>query len=255
MKVVILAGGKGLRLPEETIERPKPMVEIGPAPILWHIMKIYGHYGYNDFIICLGYKGYIIKEYFLNYYYHFHDFTVDLKKGSVRITRKQEPWKITFVDTGEHTETGGRLKRIQKYIKDKTFLMTYADGLTDANINSIVDFHNKCGTSATVLAPNSPSKFGVLKTDGSGTVIQFGEKISEGSYINGGFFVLNSKIFNYLKDDSTSWEYHILPELVQDQKLSAYKYNGFWKCMDSLKDKDELCKMWDENKAPWKVWK
>ena len=255
MQVVILAGGKGLRLPEETIERPKPMVEIGPAPILWHIMKIYGHYGFNDFIICLGYKGYIIKEYFLNYYYHLHDFTVNLKKGSVHITRKQEPWKITLVDTGEHTETGGRLKRIQKYIKDKTFMATYGDGLTDANINSIVDFPNKCGTSATVLAPSSPSKFGVLKTDGSGMVIQFGEKISNGSYINGGFFVLNSKIFNYLRDDFTSWEHHSLPQLVQDQKLSAYKYDGFWKCMDSLKDKDELCKMWDENKAPWKVWK
>lgn len=254
MKVVVLAGGEGIRMYEETAFKPKPLIEIGPAPILWHIMKLYSHYGFNDFVVCLGYKGYQIKEYFLNYHYHLNDFTIDLKKGSVSITRKQEPWKITLVDTGEHTETGGRLKRIQKYIKEKTFLMTYSDGLTDANINSIIDFHDRRETFASVLAPNSPSKFGILQTDGSGQVIQFGEKITEGSYINGGFFVLDSRIFNYLRDDSTSWEYHCLPQLVQDQKLSAYKYDGFWKCMDSLKDKDELCKMWDENKAPWKVW-
>jgi glucose-1-phosphate cytidylyltransferase len=256
MKAVILAGGFGVRIQEETVQKPKPMVEIGDMPILEHIMNIYGHWGHKEFIVCLGYKGYIIKEYFLNYYYHTHDFTVDLYNKIVdSLCDYVPPWRVTLADTGELTETGGRIKRILPYLKkDDMFLMTYGDGLTNVNINKLIEFHNKHGKLATVLAVKAPSKFGSLQVESSGKVKDFTEKSIDGSYINGGFFVLNSEIFNYIKDDNTSWEFDSLPELVKDHELMAYKYDGFWKCMDSLKDMEELRKMWNENKAPWKIW-
>lgn len=256
MKVVILAGGFGTRLSEETDLRPKPMVEIGEKPILWHIMKIYSYYGFNDFIICLGYKGYMIKEYFANYFLHQSDVTIDIKNNKIETHHcKAEPWKVTLVDTGLNTMTGGRIKRIQKYIND-TFMLTYGDGVSDINIKELIKYHKKMKKSVTVTAVQPSGRFGAIEIDEKGNVYSFMEKPKgDGSWINGGFFVLEPDIFNYIKDDNSIWEREPLENLTKDGKVCAYKYSGFWKCMDTLRDKIELEKLWKEGKAPWKLWK
>ena len=255
MKVVILAGGFGKRIIEEEI-KPKPLIEIGNLPILVHIMKIYSFYGHNDFIICLGYKGYNIKEYFKNFVYHVSDFTVHLSPDYISFHNPlTEKWNITLADTGENTETGGRLKRIQKYIGDETFMMTYGDGLARININHLINHHKYYGKYATILAVNPPSKFGAISFNKNDCRInKFQEKVSSKAFINGGFFVLEPEIFDYIEDDKTSWESDCLPKLAKDKQLFGYKHYDFWKCMDSIKDKEELCKMWNEGKAPWKIW-
>jgi glucose-1-phosphate cytidylyltransferase len=256
MNVVLLAGGKGLRLPEETIERPKPLVEIGGKPILDHILHLYSRWGHNDFIICLGYKGYMIKEYFLNYYEHNNNIFLDLKNGDKFINTDNLPWTINLIDTGEETNTGGRLLYpAQTVLKhEKTFMMTYGDGLTNVNINNIIRKHNDSKKLCTFLGVKSPSKFGSFNADATGNVTCFTEKSCDGSYINAGFFVCETEVFKYIRDDNTSWEYDVLPQLVEDKELSVYRYDGFWKSMDSLKDKLELEKLWQENRAPWKIW-
>jgi len=256
MKAVILAGGKGTRLMEETVIKPKPMVEIGGKPILWHIMKIYSAYGINEFIICVGYKGYIIKEYFANYFLHNSDLTVDLKNNSIIYhSSKAEPWKITIVDTGEDTQTGGRLKRVAKYLKGADiFCFTYGDGLTDTNIADEIRFHKKHGKLATILAVQPPGRFGALKMERE-LVKEFIEKPpGDGSWINGGFFVLSTKVLDFIEGDNTSWESTPLKTLAQMGELVAYKYYGFWHPMDTLRDKIYLEKLWNSGKAPWKVW-
>lgn len=255
MKTILLCGGKGLRLPEETSERPKPLVEIGSQPILTHLMKIYSHYNYNDFIICLGYKGYMIKDYFLHFYEHINNIYIDLETGEKHISSYKEPWKINLLDTGENTATAGRMLFAQEFLNPaEPFMMNYSDGLSNVNIREVVNFHNKHKKLATFVAVNNPSKFGTVSLSKNGTVEKFGEKVQDGSYINGGFFVLQTEVFKYIKDSKTSWEFDVLPELVRDHQLMAYKYDGFWKCMDSLKDKIELEEMWNSGKAAWKVW-
>ena len=257
MKVVILAGGFGTRLSEETSIKPKPMVEIGEKPILWHIMKIYSHYGFNDFIICLGYKGYIIKEYFANYFLHMSDVTIDLRANRIEVhSSRSEPWRVTLVDTGLHTQTGGRIKRIQRYIGNETFMLTYGDGVADINIDRLVEFHRKHGKLATVTAVQPPGRFGALELDSDGNVIEFKEKPKgDGAWINGGFFVLESGVFDYIDGDDTIWEREPLEKLAQDGQLVAYKHKGFWKPMDTLRDKRELEALWESGNPPWKVWK
>lgn len=258
MQVAILAGGFGTRLSEETYLRPKPMVEIGPHPILWHIMKIYSHRGYNNFIILLGYKGYMIKEYFSNYFLHRSDLTIDLKNQKLTFHKNTcEPWRVTLVDTGLNTMTGGRIKRIRDFIGKKTFLLTYGDGVADIDIDELVKFHYACGKYATVTAVKPSSKFGSLALEESeGKVKRFSEKLEEGeAWINGGFFVLEPEVFDYIRDDSTAWEREPLERLAEDGQLVAYKHRGFWRCMDTLRDKEELTTAWDIGKAPWKVWK
>ncbi|ENN95794.1 glucose-1-phosphate cytidylyltransferase [Methanocaldococcus villosus KIN24-T80] len=256
MKVVILAGGFGTRLSEETHRIPKPMVEIGGKPILWHIMKIYSTYGYNDFIICLGYKGYIIKEYFANYFLHNSDVTIDLKTNEIEVHNNySEPWRVTLVDTGLHTQTGGRIKRVAKYIGDETFMMTYGDGVGNINIRELVEFHKKHGKLATVTAVQPEGRFGVLKLNGN-QVIKFAEKMdNKDSWINAGFFVLEPEVIDYIKGDDTIWEKEPLERLAEDGQLMAYFHRGFWKPMDKLKDKMELEKLWNSGNAPWKIWK
>ena len=257
MKAVILAGGKGTRLMEETVIKPKPMVEIGGKPILWHIMKIYSAYGINEFIICVGYKGYIIKEYFANYFLHNSDLTVDLKNNSITYhSSKAEPWKITIVDTGEDTQTGGRLKRVAKYLKgEEIFCFTYGDGLTNTNIADEIRFHKKHGKLATILAVQPPGRFGALKIKRE-LVKEFIEKPpGDGSWINGGFFVLSTKVLDFIEGDDTSWESTPLKTLAQMGELVAYKHYGFWHPMDTLRDKIYLERLWNSGKAPWKVWK
>ena len=252
---MILAGGKGLRIPEETSDKPKPMVQIGELPILTHVMKHYGYYGHREFIICLGYRGYAIKEYFLNYHLHNNDVTINLKDSSYSHANQQDDWRVTLADTGETTNTAGRLFRVSPYIGyDSTFCMTYGDGVSDVNINDVIDFHKKHGKLATVVAVNSPSKFGAITTTTEGLVDYFAEKSKDSTFINGGFFVLQAEVFKYIKDDSISWEFDILPQLVKEKQLMAYRYDGFWKSMDSLKDKMELEEMWNSGKAPWKIW-
>jgi len=256
MKAVILAGGKGTRLMEETVIKPKPMVEIGEKPILWHIMKIYSVYGINEFIICVGYKGYIIKEYFANYFLHNSDLTVDLKNNSITYhSSKAEPWKVTIVDTGEDTQTGGRLKRVAKYLKgEDIFCFTYGDGLTDANIEDEIKFHKNHGKLATILAVQPPGRFGALKIEGK-SVIDFIEKPpGDGSWINGGFFVLSSKVIELIKGDEIPWEGEPLRKLAEMGELVAFKHRGFWHPMDTLRDKLYLEKLWESGNAPWKVW-
>jgi len=258
MQVVVLTGGFGTRLSEETYLKPKPMVEIGPYPILWHIMKIYSNYGYNDFLLCLGYKGYMIKEYFANYILHRSDLTIDLKNLKTTFHKNTcEPWKVTLVDTGLNTMTGGRIKRIKEFVGDKTFLLTYGDGVADVNLNDLVKFHRRCGKYATVTAVKPPSKFGALTLNEPEAVVeQFSEKLQEGeAWINGGFFVLEPEIFDYIKGDSVAWEREPLERLAMDKQLAAYKHRGFWRCMDTLRDKEELSAAWDSGHAPWKVWK
>ena len=258
MKVVILAGGKGTRISEETQSIPKPMIEIGGKPILWHIMKLYSHYGFNDFIICLGYLGYVAKEYFSHYFLHMSDVTIDLKNNTTVVhNTKSEPWKITLVDTGAETMTGGRLKRIEKYTGGKTFMMTYGDGVSDINIEKLVKSHKGSGKMATLTALQTAGRFGVLDINKSDDVKSFLEKPKgEGSWINAGFFVLEPGVFKYIKQGYAAvWEREQLENLAKSDNLHAYKHQGFWKCMDTLRDKSELEKLWDTGSAPWKIWR
>lgn len=259
MKVAILAGGLGTRLGEETSLRPKPMVEIGGKPILWHIMKIYSHYGFNDFVVLCGYKSEYIKNYFINYFSNMSDVTVDLNNGEVTVHRnKSEHWKVTLLETGANTLTGGRIKRAQEYLSDGPFMLTYGDGVSDIDIKALVEFHKKSGKMATLTAVQPQGRFGVLDMDGDCNILSFQEKPKNASnaWINAGFFVLEPEIFNYITDgDEAIWEQEPLKNLAKDGQLNAFKHEGFWHPMDMLKDKIDLNKLWDQNKAPWKVWK
>ena len=256
MKVVILAGGMGTRISEETSVIPKPMIEVGGKPILWHIMKIYSHFGFNDFIVCLGYKGYIIKEYFSHYFLHTSDVTIDMQKNKVSVhSSSSEPWKVTLVDTGLETITGGRIKRIKKYIGKEPFLMTYGDGVGRIDIRELVHFHRKHKKMATVTAVQPLGRFGSLDIGRSGNVNSFLEKPQgDNNWINAGYFVLEPDIFDYIEGDSTHWEKEPLETLSKKDQLVAYKHTGFWKPMDTLRDKLELERLWNADKAPWKVW-
>lgn len=255
MKVVILAGGLGSRISEESIFKPKPMIEIGGKPILWHIMKIYSSYGFNDFVICCGYKGYVIKEYFSNYLLHMSDVTFDIKNNKMEIHHNaSEPWSVTLVETGENTMTGGRIKKIQKYVEGEEFCLTYGDGVSNVDITKLVDFHKSHGKLATVTATLPPGRFGALNTEGD-KVFSFQEKpVGDGGWINGGFFVLNSKIFDLIDSDATIWEREPLSRLAVDDQLRAYFHDGFWQPMDTLRDKNHLDELWKDGKAPWKIW-
>ncbi|MDO8804029.1 MAG: glucose-1-phosphate cytidylyltransferase [Elusimicrobiota bacterium] len=258
MKVVILAGGMGTRLSEETDLKPKPMAEIGEKPMLWHIMKIYSHYGFNDFVLCLGYKGYMIKEYFANYFLHQADVTIDMKSNKMVVHhQKAEPWKVTLVDTGLNTMTGGRLKRVQEYIGKNPFMLTYGDGLADVDLKKLAAFHKKHGGYATITAIQNLGRFGAIDMKADGAVRAFQEKPQgDGAWINGGFFVLEPEAFDYIKDDDSAiWERQPMETLAAQGQLTAYKHTGFWKCMDTLRDKTELEKLWQSGSAPWKVWK
>lgn len=256
MKIVILAGGLGTRISEESHLKPKPMIEIGGRPILWHIMKIYSSYGFNDFVICCGYKGYVIKEYFANYFLHNSDITINLKNNKVEVhENSSEPWNVTVVDTGEDTMTGGRVKRVQKYLKPKEdFCLTYGDGVSDVNIADLVKFHKEHGKTATVTATRPPGRFGQLHIEGK-TVTHFEEKpVGDGGYINGGFFVLNSDVLDLIPDDSTVWEKGPLESITKAGQLAAFQHDGFWQPMDTLRDKNYLESLWSAGKAPWKKW-
>jgi glucose-1-phosphate cytidylyltransferase len=256
MKAVILAGGLGTRLAEETGIKPKPMLEVGGKPIIWHIMKIYSKYGINEFIICLGYKGYVIKEYFSNYFLHQTNILIDTANNTIQtLESESEKWKIHLIDTGNETMTGGRILRIKKYVGDETFMLTYGDGVSDININKLLDTHNKAGKLATVTAVQPAGRFGGLNIDFDGNVSSFVEKPKgDGNWINGGFFICEPQIFNYIKDDSTIWEREPLEKLAAINQLHAYKHKGFWRPMDTLKDKNDLNEMWEAGKAEWKVW-
>lgn len=257
MKVVLLAGGLGTRLSEETDVRPKPMVEIGGKPIIWHIMKIYSHYGYNDFVILLGYKGYYIKEYFANYFLHQSDVTINLENNSMEIlNNSSEPWKVTLIDTGLHTMTGGRIKRAASIIGDKPFLLTYGDGVSDVNIDKLVAFHKSHGKLITMTSIQPKGRFGALDIDNNNKIVKFKEKPKgDGSWINGGFFVCESKVLEYISNsDSVVFEQEPLVKLASHGELMSYKHDGFWQPMDSLKDKNDLNMLWEENKAKWKKW-
>ncbi len=257
MKVVILAGGFGTRLAEETGVRPKPMVEIGDKPILWHIMKIYSTHGFNDFIICLGYKGHIIKEYFSKYMLYRSDVTFDIRNNSMSIHKNEtEPWTVTLVDTGKASMTGGRIKRVRDYIGDQTFCLTYGDGVTDLDVKALVDFHRQQGTLATLTAVQGPGRFGAFKLDKNQTKITaFKEKPKgDGAWINGGFFVLEPGVMDYIKDDLTVWEQQPMEMLAKDGMLSAYRHYGFWQNMDSLRDKMYLEDLWSSPNPQWKIW-
>ena len=255
MKVVILAGGLGTRLAEETVIKPKPMVEIGGRPILWHIMKIYSSYGFNEFVICTGYKGYVIKEFFANYYLHTTDVTFDISKGELEIhNNKTEPWKVTLIDTGEETMTGGRLKRIAQFVDGQDFCMTYGDGVSNVNIAKLVDFHRAHGKLCTVTATRPPGRFGALGLEGE-SVTHFQEKpLGDGGYINGGFFVVSPKCFEYIDGDSTIWEQEPMKRLAEDGHIKAFLHDDFWLPMDTLRDRRQLEGLWQTGKAPWKVW-
>jgi glucose-1-phosphate cytidylyltransferase len=256
MKAVILAGGFGTRISEESHLRPKPMIEIGGKPILWHIMKIYSHYGVNDFIVCCGYKGYIIKEYFANYFLHMSDVTFDMQKNKMEVHQQQvEPWRVTLVDTGDESMTGGRLKRVRDYVGGETFCFTYGDGVADVRIDALLAHHEKSGCKATVTAIQPPGRYGVLKTDGAQRVESFKEKpVAEGAWINGGFFVLEPSVFDYIAEDKTSWEIEPMQRLVAEGNMNAYQHDGFWQAMDTLREKNMLEDMWKKGNAPWKVW-
>lgn len=258
MKVVILAGGYGTRISEESHLRPKPMIEIGGNPILWHIMKCYSHYGFNEFIICCGYKGYMIKEYFADYYLHRSDITFDFTENNKMTIHSNiaEPWKVTLVDTGIDTMTGGRLKRVQKYIGDETFMLTYGDGVSDIDISQLLEFHKQSNKIATLTAIQPGGRFGVLDIKENNEIIEFSEKSKEdGGWINAGFMVLEPRIFDYIKGDDTFLEKEPLESLTKDRMLNAYKHNGFWQCMDTQRDKSLLEQLWRTNNAKWKVWK
>lgn len=257
MRAVILAGGLGTRLSEETTVRPKPMVEIGGKPILWHILKIYTQYGINDFVICCGYKGHIIKEYFNNYSLFLSDVTFDIKHQKMEILQNgAEPWRVTLVDTGEHTMTGGRLKRVQKYLGNETFCLTYGDGVCDVNITNLINFHRAENAKVTLTAVQPPGRFGAFRLpDGENIITSFREKpVGDGAWINGGFFVLEPDVFDYIQDDTTVWELDPLNKMSNEGKLVGYRHGGFWHPMDTLRDKMELENLWKSGKAPWKVW-
>jgi glucose-1-phosphate cytidylyltransferase len=257
MKAVILAGGYGTRISEETTVRPKPMVEIGGKPILWHIMKIYSAYDINDFIICCGYKGYMIKEYFSKYFLHMSDITIDLQNNSMKVHQNGvEPWKVTLIDTGENTMTGGRLKRVAEYIGNETFCFTYGDGVSDINIKKLIDFHKSQKSTATLTAVQPPGRFGIINiSDEHARILSFKEKpAGDGTWINAGFFVMEPGVLDYISDDATVWEQEPMQNLARDGNLSAYKYRGFWHAMDTLQDKHILEELWKSGKAPWKVW-
>ena len=255
MKAVILAGGLGTRIAEESGVRPKPMVELGGRPVLWHILKIYSAYGINDFVICLGYKGYLIKEYFANYFLHMSDVTFDMARNRMHVHQQHaEPWQVTLVDTGESTQTGGRLKRVRSYVGDEDFCFTYGDGLSNVNVTRLVDFHRRNGTIATLTAAQPPGRFGALDVDGT-LITSFEEKPrGDGSYINGGFFVLSPRAFDYIDGDDTVWERGPLERLARERQLSAFVHDGFWQPMDTLRDKNLLESLWQSGSAPWKVW-
>jgi glucose-1-phosphate cytidylyltransferase len=254
MKAVILAGGFGTRISEESHLKPKPMIEIGRMPILWHIMKNYSTFGVNEFVICLGYKGYMIKEFFANYYLHKSDVTIDLHKNEVSITKPDtEPWKVTLVETGENTMTGGRIKKAEKYIDD-TFCLTYGDGVSNVNITSLIEFHKNKKEIATLTAVQPPGKFGSLLLDGD-RVSEFVEKPKgDNSWINGGFFVFETEVLDKIKDDSTILEKHVLSSLAKENQINAFRHDGFWQPMDTLRDKNYLQDLWATGNAPWKLW-
>ena len=255
MKVVILAGGYGTRLSGETQIRPKPLIQIGGMPILWHIMKNYSTFEINDFIICCGYKGYMIKEYFANYFLHMSDVTIDIKENKMEVHRKfAEPWKVTLVDTGINTMTGGRLKRVKDYLNEETFCFTYGDGLGDVNISELISFHQKKKKLATITAVQQPGRFGSLNLDGD-QVTTFKEKPQgDGKWVNGGYFVLEPKVLNFIEDESTIWEKEPLENLTNEGQLAAYRHTGFWHPLDSLRDKNQLEGYWKSGNAPWKIW-
>lgn len=255
MKVVLLAGGFGTRISEESHLKPKPMIEIGGKPILWHIMKIYSHFGLNDFVVCCGYKGYVIKEYFANYFLHTTDVTFDMKNNKMEVHQNScEPWRVTLVDTGENTMTGGRIKRVQDYIGDEDFCLTYGDGVANVNIKELIQFHKSHGGLATLTATQPPGRFGALSLNGN-KIKCFKEKPEgDGNWINGGFFVLNSKVLDLIKDDMTVWEQAPLEHLAQEGQLHAFFHNDFWQPMDTLRDKNHLEDLWQKGKAPWRVW-
>lgn len=258
MKVVIFAGGLGTRISEETDTRPKPMVEIGGKPILWHIMKIYSHFGFNEFIICLGYKGYVIKEYFMHYFLHNSDITIELGSNNIEIhDTNTEAFKVTLVETGLNTKTAGRLKQVQKYIGNEDFMLTYGDGVCDVNLTDLVAFHKSHNKIATVTSVQLDARFGGMDVGAGGEVLSFREKAKdESKWINGGFFVLKPEVFNYLQGDVSNmmWEEEPLESLAKDDQLVAFRHQGFWKCMDALRDKIELEDLWKNNEAQWKVW-
>jgi glucose-1-phosphate cytidylyltransferase len=255
MRAVILAGGLGTRLSEETQARPKPMVEIGGKPILWHIMKIYSHYGIQDFVVCLGYRGYVIKEYFANYFLHNSDVTFDLADNRVETHRHAaEPWKVTLIDTGDKTQTGGRLKRVRAHLGDEDFCLTYGDGVADVDLAKLLEAHRRFGTLATVTAVQPPGRWGVMTT-ADDKVSGFREKpVGDGGWVNGGFFVLSPKVLEYIKGDETSWEGEPLERLAAEEQLSAFMHRGFWQPMDHLRDKQHLESLWSSGQAPWRVW-
>ncbi len=255
MKVVILAGGLGTRISEESHLRPKPMIEIGGKPIIWHIMKIYSHYGINDFVICLGYKGYVIKEYFANYFLHMSDVTFDMSENQMHIhNRHAEPWRVTLVDTGENTATGGRLKRVRDYVGDETFCLTYGDGVADVDLPGLIDFHSRHGKLATVTAVQPPGRYGALDVRGE-QVHGFQEKpLGDGGWINGGFFVLEPGVFDYIEGDATTWEYEPMRALAQNGQLMTHVHRGFWQAMDTLRDRSYLEERWKADEAQWRIW-
>lgn len=255
MKAVILAGGLGTRISEETSTKPKPMVEIGGKPILWHIMKSYSAHGVNDFVICCGYKGYVIKEYFANYFLHTSDVTFDMQNNQMEVhSRNAEPWKVTLVDTGDETLTGGRLKRVKQYVQEEdSFCFTYGDGVSDVNITELIEFHKSHGKLATLTATQPPGRFGAINFDGV-KVNSFQEKPQgDGAWINGGFFVLSPKVIDYIDDDTTTWEKKPMEQLAKDGQLNAFFHKGFWQPMDTLRDKVHLEELWQTGKAPWKM--
>ncbi len=255
MKAVILSGGLGTRISEETHLKPKPMIEIGGRPILWHVMKIYAAHGISDFIVCCGYKGYLIKEYFANYFLHQSDVTIDLATNSIEVHQKKaEPWRITLVDTGDNTQTGGRLKRVAQYLDEEDFCLTYGDGLGSVNVKELINFHRDHGRKATMTAVQPPGRFGALELSGT-QITSFLEKPQgDGGWINGGFFVLNPKVLGLIESDDTLWERVPLESLARDNQLQAYFHKGFWQPMDTLRDKNMLEALWAEGNAPWKVW-
>ncbi len=255
MKAVILAGGHGTRISEETVLRPKPMVEIGGKPILWHILKIYSAHGINDFVICCGYKGYVIKEYFANYFLHMSDVTIDMTDSKLEVHhRRAEPWKITMVDTGLDTMTGGRLLKIKDYVDNKTFCMTYGDGVSNVDIKALIKHHESSKKLATVTAIQPPARFGALTFNGD-LVTGFEEKPKgDGAWVNGGFFVLEPKVFDYIDGDETIWERKPLQSLAEQGQLVSYRHEGFWQAMDTLREKNHLEELWAEKRAPWKIW-
>jgi glucose-1-phosphate cytidylyltransferase len=256
MKVVILAGGLGTRLSEETVLRPKPMVEIGDMPILWHIMKIYSSYGFNDFVICLGYKGYVIKEYFANYFLHKSDVTINLKENKLQVHDSfAEPWNITLVDTGLNTMTGGRIKRVRQHLGDETFFLTYGDGVADVDIREALAYHQQNKKLCTVTAVQPSGRFGAINLSEYDAVTSFTEKPrGDGAWINGGFFVCEPAVIEYIENDATIWEREPLERLAEDGQMQAYKHHGFWKPMDTLRDKVELDSEWQKGMAKWKTW-